>query len=241
MHAWFGRIAGALLGAVLFASIDACPAAAVEGSGTDAGAALDGAEDAEARITEEGAPSAEAILGTQSAAVAERLLSDKLIVMQEVSKSKTSSGRVITALVIFERPQDEVYRLLSQTDRQIEYRPSVTQTLTIGFRAHGPLDEHRLKILFRSYVYRLEYRLDPEQYRISWSLDPTFSNDLKRVDGSWELFAMDDGRTLGRSGTIVEIGPAIPGFLQDWLTRSHLPETMKEVRRWVDSNGEYRR
>ena len=51
---------------------------------------------------------------------------------------------------------------------------------------------------------------------------------------------MEDGRTLGRSGTSVDVGSAVPAFLQDWLTRKKLPQTMERVRLWVDSGGTYR-
>ncbi len=102
---------------------------------------------------------------------------------------------------------------------------------------HGPIDEQRLRILFRTYIFRLEYRLHPEQRRIEWILDERFDNDLTRLTGYWELFEMADGRTLGRSGTSVDVGPAVPAFLQDWITRKNLPVTMKRVQRWVDSEG----
>lgn len=182
---------------------------------------------------------ADAILRGQPRAVIERLMQDEMIVLQEVRESGALSGSIITALVIFNRPVDDVYRLLARTDRQGEFRPGV-QIVTVERRPEGPVDEHHLKILFRRYVYRLAYRLEPATHRIGWTLDRRFSNDLKRVDGSWELFAMSQDRTLGRSGTIVDVGAAVPAFLQDWITRSNLPDTMRRVRRWVDSDGRYR-
>jgi hypothetical protein len=89
-------------------------------------------------------------------------------------------------------------------------------------------------------VYRLEYRLSPEKRRIEWLLDHRFDNAFAEVVGSWELFEMDSGQTLGRSGTSIDVGPAIPAFLQDWVTRKNIPKAMKRVRRWVNSDGTYR-
>jgi hypothetical protein len=186
------------------------------------------------------ADSAQQILAAQPEAITQRLFEEKLIVMQEVRESNSDAGRIITALVIFEKPREDVYDLLSQTTRAIEFRPSVTKMATVGQNEYGPIDEHQLSILFRTYVYRLEYRLEPENHRFSWTLDQSFDNDLRQVDGWWDLYAMEDGRTLGRSGTIVDVGPAVPGFLQDWITRKNIPGTMKHVRGWVESDGEYR-
>ena len=97
-----------------------------------------------------------------------------------------------------------------------------------------------LKILFQRYVYRIEYRLFPGRRRIEWHLDERFDNDLDKMSGYWELYEMPDGRTLGRSGTSVDVGPSVPAFLQDWITRKNLPRTMDRVRLWVDSGGTYR-
>ena len=97
-----------------------------------------------------------------------------------------------------------------------------------------------MKIMFRRYVYRLKFEFDPERHHIQWSLDQSFDNDFRRVRGSWDLYALDDGRTLGRSGASVDVGPGVPVFLQDWITRKNLPGSMSNVRQWVNSDGEFR-
>ena len=43
-----------------------------------------------------------------------------------------------------------------------------------------------------------------------------------------------------RFGSRIDVGPALPAFLQDMATRSKLPEAMQNVRRWVDSGGTWR-
>jgi hypothetical protein len=164
-------------------------------------------------------------------------MNEKMIIFQEIREEGPLRGGIVNAYVLFGQPIDRVYALLTQSARQVEFRPELMSIETIEMGPHGPIDEQRLRILFRTYVFRLEYRLFPEQRRIEWSLDQRFDNDLGRVSGYWELFAMADGRTLGRSGTSVDVGPAVPAFLQDWITRKKLPNAMKGVQRWVDSEG----
>ena len=65
-------------------------------------------------------------------------------------------------------------------------------------------------------------------------------NDLRDVSGFWQLYDLDETHTLARFGTRVDVGPALPGFLQDYATRKNVPQTMDHVRRWVDSNGTWR-
>ena len=180
------------------------------------------------------------ILAAQPAGIRERVLQEHLVVMSEVREEGSLSGGIIMAFVVFQHPPSRVYRFLSQTARQIEFRPELTSIETLEWVGDGPLDEQRLKILFQRYVYRLQYHLDPEKRIIRWELDPSFDNDLDQIDGYWELYDMDDGRTLGRFGTSIDIGPTVPGFLQDWVTRKNLPATMKRCRLWVDSGGTYR-
>jgi len=181
--------------------------------------------------------SAETILASQPSDLVDRLMQEKMIVFQEIREEGPLRGGIVNAYVIFEPPIDRVYPLLAQSDRQIEFRPELRSIETIEMGPHGPIDEQRLRILFRTYIFRLEYRLHPEQRRIEWLLDERFDNDLARLAGYWELFEMADGRTLGRSGTSVDVGPAVPAFLQDWISRKNLPVTMKRVQRWVDSEG----
>ena len=147
------------------------------------------------------------------------------------------SKNSIEAFVIFEASPRQVYDLLRETSRQGEFRPEVSEIREVERAARRHVDEHRLKILFRRYVYRLDYRFYPEAWRIEWRLDDRFDNDLKAVTGYWELYRLEDGRTLGRSGTRVQVGAAVPKFLADWITRINLPKSMKNVRAWVNANA----
>ncbi len=182
-------------------------------------------------------PSAETILASQPIDLVDRLMEEKMVVFQEIREEGPLRGGIVNAYVIFGQPIDRVYPLLAQSVRQVEFRPELMSIETIEMGPHGPIDEQRLRILFRTYVFRLVYRLFPEQRRIEWVLDERFDNALAGLSGYWELFEMADGRTLGRSGTSVDVGPAVPAFLQDWITRKNLPKTMKRVQRWVDSEG----
>ena len=183
---------------------------------------------------------AETILAIQPARIRDRLMEKNVIVMQEMGDEGPLSGGFIMAYVIFGQPIERAYRLLSQSARQIEFRPELTSIETIEVSESGAIDVQRLKILFQRYVYYLEYRLDPRKRRIEWRLDTRFDNDLEDVEGFWELYAMADDRTLGRSGTSVNVGRAVPAFLQDWITRKNLPKTMERARKWVNSEGTWR-
>ena len=53
----------------------------------------------------------------------DRLREKNIVVMQEVREGGALSGGIINSYVIFEPPVEAVYRLLSQSARQVEFRP----------------------------------------------------------------------------------------------------------------------
>ena len=92
---------------------------------------------------------AETILATQPARIRDRLMEKNVIVMQEMGDEGPLSGGFIMAYVIFGQPLDRAYRLLSQSARQIEFRPELTSIETIEVSESGGIDVQRLKILFQ--------------------------------------------------------------------------------------------
>jgi len=226
---------------VVATTLDAGPARAADPSAPPA-ASVASSPPAPAAATAAPDPleTAEAILAAQPRDLVDRLMAEGVLVLQEVEEKGPLRGGIISSYVIFDQPVERVYRLLAQSERQAEFRPEMSSIETIEMGPRGPIDEQRIKILFQTYVFRIAYQLEPESRRIDWTLDERFDNDLAHVSGFWSLYAMSDGRTLGRSGTRVDVGPAVPAMLQDWITRKNVPTTMKHVRLWVNSNGSYR-
>jgi len=179
--------------------------------------------------------SASALREIHSPELVEELLGNGLVLLPQAGENAD-----VEALVLFARPRSRVMRLLTQTGRAREYRPELKELRMLAVDERGALDEQRMRILFRTIVYRLRYRFDFDRARVEWHLARDFENDLERVEGWWQLHPMTDGRTLGHFGTVVRVGPALPAFLEKRATRSQVPETLERTRRWVDSDGRWR-
>jgi len=186
------------------------------------------------------AQSAAAILATHPRPVVEKLMRDKIVILSSNDPASNGAGTMVVGLVVFEQPRARALRLLSQTARQPEYRPELESVETVQRGDKTAVDEHQMKIMFLQIDYRVRTQYDFEKARISWKIDPAFENDLQDLEGYWELYELDEGRTLGRFGTRVHMGAALPVWLQDYATRKNVPQTMERMRRWVDSNGTYR-
>ena len=159
---------------------------------------------------------------------------------RDPNTAESEPSSVVLGFVLFDPPPERVYRFLSQTERQIEYRSELTGLKTLKWESAGPLDRHRIRILFQHYEYHLAYTLDPTTHSMSWELDDRYDNDLLKASGSWELHAMEDGRTLGRFTTSVDVSGGLPRMLQDFFTAHTLPSTLGNCRHWVNSGGTFR-
>jgi hypothetical protein len=164
---------------------------------------------------------------------------DELESKSWVMTEDDADATFVTALVIFDQPLDRSMSLISQTGRQVEFRPELKANDTLETYEDGTLERQRLKIMFTNIVYHLRYRLDFDKHRVSWDLDTSRENDLKEVSGFWELYAIDKNRTLVKFGTRVDVG-SLPSFLQDYATRKNVPKSLQNARRWVSSDGTWR-
>jgi hypothetical protein len=172
--------------------------------------------------------------------IVQRLLNENVILLAGSEPRHGSDPARVQALVLFARPRSRVLQLLLQTARQIEYRPDVEKVETVERFPNGEVDAQEMRIMLVKISYWLRYQWDVPAGRISWGLDPRFPNDLRVTDGFWQLEEVDASHTVGRFGTRVDVGPALPAFLQDMATRKNLPQTLDRCRRWIDSDGRYR-
>lgn len=172
--------------------------------------------------------------------VLSRFTSDMIANLQKkgvVLVERAGAAGTFEGLVIFDPPLDRIWHLLIQGDRQNEYRPELKRIRTIDKGPNHSLEEHELRIMFISLTYRLRFELDRDQDFIGWSLDPDFKNDVDHISGNWQLYEMEDGRTLARFETRVRVGGALPGWLQDTVSRKKIPQTLKRCRVWANNEG----
>ncbi len=166
-----------------------------------------------------------------------RVENEHVVMLDAAAAESADRVKVAEALVLFEQPRATVLQLLASTSRQTEYRPELKKLHIVEATEQSNLAEYNLRVMLTTLRYRVQTNWDFEQGRIWWSLDPSFPNEMKTLDGLWELRALDERRTLGHMSIRIDLGPALPAALQDYATRKKLPEAMDQVRRWVDSNG----
>ncbi|MDJ0789481.1 MAG: hypothetical protein QNK05_21970 [Myxococcota bacterium] len=154
----------------------------------------------------------------------------------EIAQIEPDPGLFFQALLTFERPVDRVSNLLGQTERQTEFRKDLKQAATLAVFQDGALQRQRMRYGFFDFVVHLRYVVDVAGRRIQWALDDRFENDLRRLNGYWELHPLTESRTLARFGSQVELRLPTPATLQREATRRDI----ERVQRWVNSEGLWR-
>lgn len=178
-----------------------------------------------------------ALLEAEPPELVERLFDQKVALLDAPRDPGEPGAGLSRAYVVFEQPAARVFELLAATSRQREYRDELERIGRVRELADGCVDEHAIRILFVEMVYRLRYRIDPVARRILWSLDPSFANPIRKIEGFWEVYELGPTRSLGRFGAAVDVGEALPAWIEEAVTRKNLPKTLEGCRRWVDADG----
>ncbi|MGB9736613.1 MAG: hypothetical protein ACP5JP_04330 [bacterium] len=165
----------------------------------------------------------------------------KIVVLKQDSGEGKNKQSLIKASLVFNQPIDRVWDLLKQTDRQKEYLPHLKDAQIIEANSKGNITQFMLKIMFFNIRYRVDHKFENSKFRLTWHLDPDYKNDLKELYGYYQLYKIDDTHTLARYGSKVDIGLLVPTFIEDSLTRKDLPTALGNVKKWIDSDGKFRK
>lgn len=170
-----------------------------------------------------------------------KLLKEDQVLLAEDKTTDDNYAGYIKAVAIFKQPKKRAWELMIEPTKQVQFLPRLTGATAAERPANGELVDFQLKVLFSTYKFRVQHWFYPEQSRIEWLLDKSVKNDIKSQEGYWQLFELDENRTIGEYGTRVETGIAAPKFLQDIFARKDIPKALTGMRKFVDSNGTYKR
>lgn len=165
----------------------------------------------------------------------------RIVVLKQDSGQGKDKKSLIKASILFDQPIDKVWELLKHTERQKEYLPHLREATIVSGNNDGNITEFMLRIAFFNVRYRVDHTFQNKTYQLTWHLDPNYKNDLKELYGYYHLYKVDDTHTLARYGSRVDVGILIPSFIEDYLTRKDLPTALGNVKKWVDSDGTFRK
>ncbi len=164
-----------------------------------------------------------------------------LLKEKDTSSPDKALAGYIKAVVIMKQPKARVFELIRDTTKQATYLPRLVGATAIEKPANGELTEFHIKFWFTSFTTRVQHWFYPEFSRVEWKLDPSFKNDIEAQEGFWQLYQLTADTTVGEYGTRVETGVHVPQNVQDFFARRDIPEAMAAFKKFIDSNGTYKR
>jgi hypothetical protein len=182
----------------------------------------------------------EALLEAWSAIVQNSLLEQGYTAPESFGGGGEECSDFQQAVVVFDRPREEVLGMLIQTHRQDEFLPSLRRVDSVERSAGHSVDRHEMKILFTKLRYHVRNQWSVDDWMIWWSLDQGRDNDILALDGYWQLYPLGDDRTLAIYASRVNVGSLIPKSVQKRLGKKKLSQSLDYFRQWVNSDGSYR-
>ncbi len=166
-----------------------------------------------------------------------KLKKGEIIIKQYIYTTKDGKqAGMAKGIILVNLPPDAIWNVITDYEHYNEFMPTVKKTKILkrlpndGVRLY-----HKIKIVFVT----LEYVCDiipvkyPDGSRIlQWKLakGPGIKNDIKDTTGFWEVIPIDNGKkTLLTYTAFVDTGWAVPGWVQNYLTKKQLPKILRNT------------
>ncbi|PKL74108.1 MAG: hypothetical protein CVV27_22185 [Candidatus Melainabacteria bacterium HGW-Melainabacteria-1] len=157
-------------------------------------------------------------------------------VFSTVGSVAKSDSELIYAAIVFNKPIEETWRLISKTEDQIRYLSDIDDLKII--RKSGATDNIEFTVSAGPFskTYRVIHRFSPDKMGFEWGLDPSFDNDLQKLTGFWRFYRFGDGKTLARYGSNVSIR-GVPSWVESMFKKKGISQALGQVKKYVDSGG----
>ncbi len=186
----------------------------------------------------------EAFLKTLSPELRKTLAEKGQALMEEDQSKEGAYAGYIKAVAVFEGSKERVFELITEPNKQVLYLPRLETAETITAFPNGELTQFSLGVLWSSYHFRVQHWYYPEASRVEWHLsktDPEWENDIEDQEGYWQLYAAGPNLTIGEYGTYVNTGLAVPKSIQDFFAKKDIPGALTAFRKYISSDGAFRR
>jgi hypothetical protein len=165
-------------------------------------------------------------------------LSGGKIVFSTTDKGRESS--LIEAAIVFDKPPEEVWSLLSNTEGQIKYLKEIKKLRLIERNGSSDTIWFQLSIMLIPIKYQINHHYNKDNLYFYWGLDPSYKNDLKDLKGFWKFYPYENNKTFARYGSLVSL-KYVPSWLQEAFKKKAVEKALVSVKCYVDSGGTCRR
>lgn len=171
----------------------------------------------------------------------QKLDSGDIIFIDSLSKSEAQKAVLIQSVVLFSNTLERTWQLIAATENQPEYLSSLNSVEVLSKSPRQAVEIFTAKILLIKILFGVVQNYDAENKWLHWYLYAEYpENDLDSLAGYWQLYPYDKNRTLARYGTHVAL-KNVPDFIENMFRKGGAKRAMISVKRYVDSDGQYRK
>jgi hypothetical protein len=161
---------------------------------------------------------------------------------KETSGEGESSAGYGQSSIIIGAPIDKCFEIFSNLENQVHYVPGKTKSKIVSQTGGKFLLENELSFYGFTVKYYSIYTIDKKNYRLAFELDKERPHDIDEMSGFHQFEKIDEKKTLYTYGvTKLDIGVSVPGFLKNYLLGRDLPAMAINVKKYIESNGRWRR
>ncbi|MGD0279850.1 MAG: hypothetical protein ABSC11_11150 [Smithella sp.] len=156
--------------------------------------------------------------------------------IDETTQAKSS---LITAVLIFNKPPEEVFNLLYRSEDQIKFLEELKDVKVISKTDTQNDIEFKTRAAVFTFIYRVIHHFDRNNLYMYWAMDKSFKNDLQDLRGFWKFYPYPGGKTLARYGSNVSI-KGVPDWVENIFKKTGVKNALTNVKKYVDTGWTYR-
>jgi hypothetical protein len=164
-----------------------------------------------------------------------------IVFVNRLSAAGERGAILVESAVLFSNTPDRTWALISATEKQPVYLANLKSVKVLSKSSEKAIEIFTAKLLFFKFIFGVVQNYNEENKWLHWSLYADYpENDVDSLSGFWQLYPYEDGKTLARYGTYVAL-KNVPDFIENMFRKSSAKQAMISVKKYVDSDGQYRK
>lgn len=159
-----------------------------------------------------------------------------VVTTSEPTVDETTGARtsLITAVMIFNKPPEQVFDTLYRSEDQIKFLPEIKDVKVINKTEKDNNIEFKTRAAVFTFVYRVIHKFDKNNLYMDWAMDKSFKNDLQDLRGFWKFYSYPGGKTLARYGSNVSV-KGVPEWVENIFKATGVKDALKNVKKHIDT------
>lgn len=147
----------------------------------------------------------------------------------------------IRAYCVINKPPEAAWVVMLDYHKFDEFIPRLEKVQVLERTKDTMKVTEIVSAVFRTVRYTLNLEFQRAQRIVRWTLDKSREHDIADTSGAWEFLPDGPGKTIVRYTITVNAGTFLPKFVEDYLIKNGLSETLGSFRRRTESDGRWKK